>query len=504
MGRARRAGVGRGARLSRVAAHHHPGAKRRAPTRATRARRCDTSSRTSRCTSGSATGRRDGSTRATRRSRRASGSATTCSRPTSRSRCAARRRSTSSSTSFERGTGRRAVRVRAQLSRRDRARVARSRARAHAASSSTGRTDVTSTPRSGRRSGSRSPGSSRSSSGRTRRRYGALAVFADLSLMFLVTSLFLLPFIRVAAPRATGVGCARCSPPTRSAERAEREAILATLLGIPAATRDVGEGRCTAAGSRRRRRAGRATGGPASVRHVETTSRKQWRGRCLTLLRGAGYTRVMAQTDTTASSTSLALVGARDRLDRAGIRRSGAGRNHHRTDFARAWLLCPRAHRDSEVAVGHGRLPQSKEVRRARPARASLAPSFAGRIAQLVRAPALHAGCRGFESLFAHGSEAARARVADPVRQVGVPFVNALEVTTVKVSHRFALTAAGVAVAMAVSATSSVAGAQVRGRGLGRTRRESSSRRSAVTSRAASSSRTRSATGSRTTSTSGS
>ena len=25
-----------------------------------------------------------------------------------------------------------------------------------------------------------------------------------------------------------------------------------------------------------------------------------------------------------------------------------------------------------------------------------------GRIAQLVRAPALHAGCRGFESLFAH------------------------------------------------------------------------------------------------------
>ena len=85
----------------------------------------------------------------------------------------------------------------------------------------------------------------------------------------------------------------------------------------------------------------------------------------------------------------------------------------------------------------------------------------------MVRAPALHAGCRGFESLFAHGCEAARARVADPVRQVGVPFVNALEVTIVKVSHRFALTAAGVALAMAVSATSSVAGAQVQRQGPG-------------------------------------
>jgi len=46
------------------------------------------------------------------------------------------------------------------------------------------------------------------------------------------------------------------------------------------------------------------------------------------------------------------------------------------------------------------------------------------------------------------------------VRQVGVPFVNALEVTIVKVLHRFGLSATGAAVAMAVSAISSVAGAQ--------------------------------------------
>ena len=78
-----------------------------------------------------------------------------------------------------------------------------------------------------------------------------------------------------------------------------------------------------------------------------------------------------------------------------------------------------------------------------------------GRIAQLVRAPALHAGGRGFESLFAHASEHAAGReLADPVRPVGVPSFNALEVTTVKASHRFALSAAGLAVALAVSAAS--------------------------------------------------
>jgi len=49
------------------------------------------------------------------------------------------------------------------------------------------------------------------------------------------------------------------------------------------------------------------------------------------------------------------------------------------------------------------------------------------------------------------------------VRHVGVPFVNALEVTIVKVSYRFALPAVGVAVAMAAS----VAGAQVPRQGPG-------------------------------------
>ena len=44
------------------------------------------------------------------------------------------------------------------------------------------------------------------------------------------------------------------------------------------------------------------------------------------------------------------------------------------------------------------------------------------------------------------------------MRQVGVPFVNALEVTIVKVLYRFGLAASGAAVGMAVSAM--VAGAQ--------------------------------------------
>ena len=157
------AGVGRGARLSRVAARHHAGAKRELRRGRSAARRCGTSSRTSRCTSGSATGRRDGSTRAMRRSPRASGRATTCSRRTSRSRCAARRRSTSSSTDFDGGPAAaqsayalsyRAVTELASLD-PERGLIA--------VSSSTGRTDVTSTPRCGRRSASRWPASRRSS-----------------------------------------------------------------------------------------------------------------------------------------------------------------------------------------------------------------------------------------------------------------------------------------------------------------------------------------------------
>ena len=64
-------------------------------------------------------------------------------------------------------------------------------------------------------------------------------------------------------------------------------------------------------------------------------------------------------------------------------------------------------------------------------------------------------------------SELAWAWLADPARQVGVPLVNALEVTTVKVSHRSALSAAGLAAALAVSAIPSVLGAQMRPQGPG-------------------------------------
>ena len=77
--------------------------------------------------------------------------------------------------------------------------------------------------------------------GRTQRRYGALAVFADLSLMFLVTSLFILPFIvsRRARDRRR---LREMLEADAVAERAERDAILAALLGIPAPVREGGDG----------------------------------------------------------------------------------------------------------------------------------------------------------------------------------------------------------------------------------------------------------------------
>src|SRR5215204_366006 len=64
-------------------------------------------------------------------------------------------------------------------------------------------------------------------------------------------------------------------------------------------------------------------------------------------------------------------------------------------------------------------------------------------------------------------SELAWTRLADPARQVGVPLVNALEVTTVRFSHRSALSAAGLAAALAASAIPSVLGAQMRPQGPG-------------------------------------
>jgi hypothetical protein len=75
---------------------------------------------------------------------------------------------------------------------------------------------------------------------RTRRRYGALAVFADLTLMFLVTSLFLLPFI-LSRRRRDRRRLREMLAADAVTERAERDAILAALLGIPAATHDVDE-----------------------------------------------------------------------------------------------------------------------------------------------------------------------------------------------------------------------------------------------------------------------
>jgi hypothetical protein len=76
---------------------------------------------------------------------------------------------------------------------------------------------------------------------RTRRRYGALAVFADLTLMFLVTSLFLLPFI-LSRRRRDRRRLREMLAADAVNERAERDAILAALLGIPTATHGVDEG----------------------------------------------------------------------------------------------------------------------------------------------------------------------------------------------------------------------------------------------------------------------
>src|SRR5215217_5371350 len=88
-------------------------------------------------------------------------------------------------------------------------------------------------------------------------------------------------------------------------------------------------------------------------------------------------------------------------------------------------------------------------------------PHDPGRIAQLVRAPALHAGCRGFESLFAHLSRAVESveirrarwtRDLDPVALMSVRMANASEVTTVKERHRSALALAGLAAGLVIAA----------------------------------------------------
>ena len=66
---------------------------------------------------------------------------------------------------------------------------------------------------------------------RTRRRYGALALFADLSLVFLVMSLLILPFF--VARRARDRRKLRALlAADAAAEQAERESMLAMLLAL--------------------------------------------------------------------------------------------------------------------------------------------------------------------------------------------------------------------------------------------------------------------------------
>ena len=75
---------------------------------------------------------------------------------------------------------------------------------------------------------------------RVRRRYGALALLADLSLVFLVTGLALLPFF--AARRARDRRRLReMLAADAAAERAERESILAMLLAGEAAPKEGAE-----------------------------------------------------------------------------------------------------------------------------------------------------------------------------------------------------------------------------------------------------------------------
>ncbi|HEX7978216.1 MAG TPA: hypothetical protein VF461_06410 [Gemmatimonadaceae bacterium] len=108
---------------------------------------------------------------------------------------------------------------------------------------------------------------------RTRRRYGALALFADLSLMFLVTSIFLLPFF--ASRRARDRRRLReMLEADAIAERAERDSILAALLGISAAVPDGSEAQeappaTPAAGDGREARPGRSAE-PSTRRDDET------------------------------------------------------------------------------------------------------------------------------------------------------------------------------------------------------------------------------------------
>src|SRR5258708_31353703 len=134
-------------------------------------------------------------------------------------------------------------------------------------------------------------------------------------------------------------------------------------------------------------------------------------------------------------AAAVPVVGHRDRGDPGGLRRSRPWRRHNCADFTRYRLL----------GAGSGR---NFEIVRRRSARARRR----GRIAQLVRAPALHAGCRGFESLFAH-----RGRSKELVGDSRVYLSHALEVGTVKRIQRHAVVAAGLFAVAIVAPTTAKA-----------------------------------------------
>ena len=208
-----------------------------------------------------------------------------------------------------------------------------------------------STPPCGRRSASRSPDSSGTSSERTRRRYGALALFADLVARVPRAC-------RCCSCRSSSRAAARdrrrlgaCSRPTQRRSARNGRASIATLL--------VGgdsELRAACTDRRRRRRIVAASELDADSRATSVTIDVT----LLDTLRAGRTLLASWHKRIRRRSHGLALVGDRGRDDPARLRRSGARGNHDRTDLARAGLLRPRAHRDSEVAVGHGRLQQMK------------------------------------------------------------------------------------------------------------------------------------------------
>ena len=86
-----------------------------------------------------------------------------------------------------------------------------------------------------RRSASRSAGSSSEWQQRTRRRYGALALFADVTLVVArAARCVMLPLLSSRGGGATGGGWRRCSRPTRPRSARRERACCEALLGVDA------------------------------------------------------------------------------------------------------------------------------------------------------------------------------------------------------------------------------------------------------------------------------